>query len=108
MNQVGGDREFLDEVIQDLLNEATAAEREIGDAIRARDYATVMKAAHRVKGSASYLCCDELMKVSKELQDAGHDATKPGAKDLHEPIEDLFRDYKKALDELKREVAPRK
>lgn len=109
LNQVGGDREFLDEVMQDLLSEADAAEKEIGDAIKDRDYAVVMRAAHRIKGSASYLFCDVLRNVSLKLQERGHDATNnPDDRKLQDEIQDLYDDYRDALRELKREVAPRK
>ena len=75
MVQVGGDREFLNEVLQDLLAESRTAEEEIGEAIKTSDFSGVMKAAHRIKGSASYLCCEALRDISLKLQDAGHDGT---------------------------------
>ncbi len=110
MNQVGGDRDFLDEVLQDLLNEAETAEKEISDAIHSEDFLGVMRAAHRIKGSASYLCCDALKQVSLELQDKGHAgsvAGSDGVKILRE-IKTLFTIFEECLEKLRKEVAHHK
>lgn len=108
MNQVGGDRDFLDEVLQDLLNEAATADDEIGAGIARGDYEAIEKAAHRIKGSASYLCCDKLKDISLELQDAGRKAKDGkgniGLKDI-EPMYDTFQE---CLKELRKEVANHK
>ena len=106
MNQVGGDREFLDEVLQDLLAEAGTAEDEISSAIRNRDFSQIMKAAHRIKGSASYLCCEALKEASFKLQEAGHAGTQANANEsqLLQKIEDLFDDFEVCLRELRSEI----
>jgi hypothetical protein len=36
------------------------------------DYLVLKQAAHKIKGSASYLCCEQLREVSLHLQDLGH------------------------------------
>ena len=51
MNQVGGDREFLEEVLNDLLQESHIAEEEIAKGVKDDDYQAIMKAAHRIKGT---------------------------------------------------------
>jgi HPt (histidine-containing phosphotransfer) domain-containing protein len=102
LNQVGGDMEFLNEVIQDLLNEAAGAREDIAAAIDAGDFDGVMKAAHRIKGSASYLCCDALRETSKDLQDAGHEAKSMSR------IRDLFEEFEVALKDLRMEVSNKK
>ena len=110
MNQVGGDRDFLDEVIQDLLNEADSAQNDIAEGINEKDFSKVMKAAHRIKGSASYLCCEALREISLKLQEAGHEGTKPDCnKDFTMGlISELFAVFQKSLDELKTEIASKK
>ena len=66
-----------------------------------------MKAAHRIKGSASYLCCEILKEVSLQLQDAGHQATlnPTGATEIYVKIEALFKEFVEALDTLKAEIS---
>jgi HPt (histidine-containing phosphotransfer) domain-containing protein len=107
MVQVGGDRDFLNEVLQDLLAESETAENEIGEAIKTSDFSGVMKAAHRIKGSASYLCCDALKDVSLKLQDAGHDGTTNprDPEQLLTHIRALFEDFVKCLEALRAEIA---
>jgi HPt (histidine-containing phosphotransfer) domain-containing protein len=65
-----------------------------------------MKAAHRIKGSASYLCCEQLKAVSLKLQDAGHEGTQNTAKaaEILASIEALFTEFKVALEDLKNEI----
>lgn len=72
LEQVAGDEEFLNEVLRDLRTEADTAEDDLTTAIAAKNLDAVMKAAHRIKGSASYLCCDQLRDVSFTLQNLGH------------------------------------
>ena len=106
MVQVGGDREFLNEVLQDLLAESRPAEEEIGEAIKTSDFSGVMKAAHRIKGSASYLCCEALRDISLKLQDAGHDGT-TSPKDPEQlliQIDLLFDHFVECLKALRTEI----
>lgn len=118
MNQVGGDRDFLDEVLRDLLNESDEAEREMETAIKAEDYGTVRRAAHRIKGSAAYLCCNALRDVSMTLQDLGHEGESKGeSKDdskasdndlLMDHIRKNFDLFCRSLQDLKDEIHQRK
>ena len=111
MEQVGEDVEFLEEVLQDLLTEAQTSEEEIAEGIVAQNFEGISKAAHRIKGSASYLHCENLRVVSLELQECGHNAHH--GKDVNlsaamSQIKILFERYKKVHQELKDEVASRK
>ena len=72
LEQVAGDEEFLNEVLADLLTESDTAEADLASSISSKNLDGVMKAAHRIKGSASYLCCDRLRDISLALQDLGH------------------------------------
>ena len=106
MAQVGGDGEFLNEVLGDLLTEAIAAEEEIMTSINDNVFESVMKSAHRVKGSASYLCCERLKEASFILQQAGAagiGCTNPESQ--WERIQELFHNFRRAIEEVKAEVA---
>jgi HPt (histidine-containing phosphotransfer) domain-containing protein len=108
--QVGGDRAFLQEVIDDLLTEARAAQSEISTAIEAKDFEGVRHAAHRIKGSASYLSCDELQDISLQLQDVSR-AGMNGDNDasiLWQDVRLKFDKFCSALQSLEKEVTTRK
>jgi HPt (histidine-containing phosphotransfer) domain-containing protein len=104
MNQVGGDREFLSEVLGDLLQESNTAEEEIYHGIQNQDFTAVMKAAHRIKGSASYLCCEQLRWYSWKLQDVGQAASQNPSLQLRQEIDQLYASYRSSLAKLKEEI----
>ena len=126
LEQVGGDEDFLIEVLQDLLVEATAAVEQIQEGINISDFSLVMHSAHRIKGSASYLCCDELREISLQLQDCGRagmkvaEAKEAEAKEAEakeeggEPaklwidIRKKLSRYNEALEALRKEASSRK
>lgn len=107
MNQVGDDEEFLNEVLQDLLAEAATAQTDIMEGIKIGNFDAISKAAHRIKGSASYLFCDDLKEVSLLLQDVGHKAHvgEGDSKALMSEIVVLFETYKESYQKLVAEVA---
>ena len=110
MNQVGGDEEFLEEVLQDLLGEALTAQTDIAEGISTKNFDGISRAAHRIKGSASYLYCDNLKDVSLHLQDAGNRGhQKEGNPDkIMADIVSLFETYKKNYQELVQAVKDHK
>lgn len=110
MEQVGGDRDFLDEVLQDLMNEAKSSEAEMRTGIAEKDFLKIGKAAHKIKGSASYLYCEDLKDVSLVLQDLGYlgaqdDSDKP---QILENIKQQFEIWKVRFEELRNELADKK
>lgn len=108
MSQVGGDRDFLDEVLHDLLQESDQAETEIEVAIKGEDYAAIKREAHRIKGSAAYLCCNALRDVSLTLQDLGHEGEKKPSAALMDDVRKNFEIFRDCLKELKAEIHNRK
>lgn len=108
MNQVGGDRDFLDEVLRDLLQESDEAETEMESAVKAEDYGAIKRAAHRIKGSAAYLCCYALRDISLTLQDLGHEGESKPSDALMEDIRKKFETFCTALQDLKDEIHKRK
>mmetsp|Transcript_2205 Transcript_2205/g.1972 ORF Transcript_2205/g.1972 Transcript_2205/m.1972 type:complete len:125 (-) Transcript_2205:93-467(-) len=108
MNQVGGDDNFLDEVLQDLLTESKQAEIEIGQGIKDKDYNIIMKAAHRIKGSASYLCCEQLKDISLQLQDTARDGIDNPSDKLLDIIEGMYTKYQTSLAALRNAIKNKK
>lgn len=113
MTEVGGDRSFLNEVLQDLLSEAQTSEDEIENGIAEKNFKQIKEAAHRMKGSAAYLKCFALQRVSNQLQDAGMEGMKAversssGDKIMGE-IEELFEEFKRCLRDLRDEIRQHK
>lgn len=106
LNQVGNDRDFLNEVLQDLLDEAKTAEDDIATAITAQDFGGVMRAAHRIKGSASYLSCEPLRDISYILQQSGHEGEdNPTNGNLFQTIEEQFREFRLCVKYLREAIA---
>ena len=68
MTQVCDDQDFLNEVLTDLKSEVEAAQSDIQNYLNSEDFDGLMKAAHRVKGTTSYLCCEKLRDLSLQLQ----------------------------------------
>lgn len=106
MNQVGGDVEFLREVLQDLLDEADTAEEDIKAGIEKKDYEKIMKAAHRIKGSATYLGCEAMRLSSYHLQLLGHDGiSQSDSEELLKNIKDEFHKFQRCFNDLRNEIA---
>lgn len=104
MEQVGGDEEFLKEVLQDLLKEADAAEIEMLEAIKKENFDEIMRSSHRIKGSASYLCCNALKEISQQLQFLGREGISNPSSNLLESIQKAYDIYVTNLKNLRLEI----
>lgn len=71
--QVRGDLAFLAEVLGDMLQEADQALGLIRNGIETRQFLVCMKAAHQLKGSASYLYCGDVLRCASIMQDLGNE-----------------------------------
>ena len=111
-SQTGGDLSFLEEVLNDLLQEAAQTEVELQNGIKARDFELVRNTAHRIKGSASYLACDALKNVSLDLQNLGKSglscASPSEENATWTEIRSRFVEYQNALVDLTNTVRARK
>ncbi len=107
LTQVGGDKEFLNEVLQDLKGEAQTAKDEIEAAIKISNFDVISKSAHRIKGSASYCCCEPLRLAALKLQEAGHSGTLPTCTDPAKLLADIkgyYATFNTIVDELFAEI----
>jgi HPt (histidine-containing phosphotransfer) domain-containing protein len=105
MTQVGGEVEFLEEILQDLLDEAQTAEDDIRAGIDSKDFDRIMKAAHRIKGSATYLGCEALRVTAYAIQQLGLTGTKNESDALWGPIHAEYALFLTALTNLRAEIA---
>ena len=112
--QIGDDEEFLFEVLGDLDVEAIEAQTEIGDALKAKDFSSLMKAAHRIKGSTSYLACEIVNHCALKMEVLASSHT-PGSTtpatctpdEAWVQVEGLFVLFNQGLVCLKAEIAVR-
>ena len=100
--------EFLTEVLHDLLDEAETAKTDINEGLKAKNFDDVMKAAHRLKGSAAYLGCeamrDSMMTIQHESK-KGITMTDAGEQDtLLNFLHAEYEGFLVALSNLKEEV----
>lgn len=86
LKTVAYDVEFLKEVLDDLKSEASTAEADIAEGISKSDCLKIKSAAHKVKGSASYLDCHPLKDIAFMLQETGQKGY--GTSDRPAPRED--------------------
>ena len=101
----GGDKDFLLEILQDLVNEAETAKGEIEAALPAKNFDEIRKSAHKVKGGASYVNAEVIYELSKILQDEGHAGMENPTDAKLNFIKELFQVYCTALVNLKAEIA---
>lgn len=100
--------EFLTEVLHDLLDEAETAKTDIKQGLKVCNFDDIMKAAHRLKGSAAYLGCeamrDSMMTIQHESK-KGITMTNEGEREtLLKFLEGEYEGFLDALSNLKDEV----
>ena len=104
MNQVGGDRGFLDEVLADLLTETLENQESIRAGIKNVDFDKVMKAAHKIKGSTSYLCCERMNRTAMKLESVASSALTSPNEGSWENVNQLFTQFNQHFEDLKSEM----
>jgi len=111
-SQCGGDEELLSEVIEDFMTEAESARIAFESAMKSKNFLSVEQEAHKIKGTASYLYCPELVSVSLKLQEKGHEGVAAEKADksgnhakLWNDVEQLYNNYMNAFREFKSEVS---
>lgn len=107
LNQVGGDKDFLKEVLGDLKEEARTAVDSIRAGISESNFNEIMKAAHRIKGSASYLGCQAVRDTACSIQMLSHDALDPNANhaEYMKSIQANFEIFVTSVNDLDAEVS---
>lgn len=106
-HQCGDDEELLSEVIQDFMAEADSARVAFERAMKSNNFLSIEQEAHKIKGTASYLHCPELVAVSLQLQEKGHEGVsgRGNAAKLWKDVEKLYDNFVIALREFRSEVS---
>ena len=93
--------EFLIDVLTELFDESREAEYKITHAIANRDYYTVHRVAHKIKGSALYLTCDKLYFYSVRLVETAILAERSCEDDrVLDDVNAYFDKYRESIQDL--------
>lgn len=82
----GGDHEFMRELVDLFLEDATDRIRELEAAVSAKDTEQLGKCAHKLKGSSANVGADHMSQLAKTLEDTARRAELEGARELIERL----------------------
>ena len=68
LDRLGGDREFLFELLHDLVDQLNEATQNLQNAVSSADYYNVRAISHGMKGAASNLGADRIAAYFSELE----------------------------------------
>jgi HPt (histidine-containing phosphotransfer) domain-containing protein len=92
VERLGGDREFLFELLNEMVGQLDETIENLETAISASEYTDVRSIAHGMKGAASNLGADRITDYFKELEDKGASENLDGAEVLIEKIRTTHKD----------------
>ena len=106
-HQCDDNEEVLTEVIQDFMAEADSAIVAFERAMKSNSFLSIEQEAHKIKGTASYLHCPELIVASLQLQEKGHEGASGtgNTPKLWKDVEKLYDNFVIALREFRSEVS---
>jgi HPt (histidine-containing phosphotransfer) domain-containing protein len=97
LESTGGDQEFLKELVDAYVSEATGYVDAMTDAAAAGDAAAIVRPAHTLKSSSATLGAMRLAAISRGIEEAGRDGR---ANDLVGTVEEAHRTWAATLEAL--------
>ena len=98
LESVDGDQELLADVIGVYLDECPRLLRELGEAIEAKDFKTVQRTAHTIKGSSRIFGNTALIESARKMEERGRDehleACEPDREELEAIAQHLCQQLK--------------
>lgn len=82
LERLGGDREFLLELFDELNDQMGPTLNNIESALESADYDQLRHVAHGMKGASSNLGADKISVYFKQLEQMGLDKSVDGAKEI--------------------------
>ena len=86
LDRLGGDKEFLLELLEEMNNQMDSTLSGIEEAIETSDFEQMRSLAHGMKGASSNLGADRIANFFRKLEQLGAEQTIDGAKELIEKI----------------------
>jgi signal transduction histidine kinase/CheY-like chemotaxis protein len=87
LDRIGGDEELLRDLCHIFLEESPKLLQKLQQAVAAGDADGVMRAAHSIKGEASYLGADGTSHAARQLEEMGHNKDLSRAGDMLAALE---------------------
>ncbi len=100
LERLGGDKEFLIELLEELVQQIDQTLPELKSAVESENYDAVRSMAHGIKGAAANLGADKAMEIfyNLEMMGKGHDLT--GAMEALAAAEQLNAQLKERIKTL--------
>lgn len=87
LGRIGGDEELLGELCHIFLEESPKLLQKLKQSVETGDVDGVMRAAHSLKGEASYLGADGTTQAARQLEEMGHNKDLSRASDTLATLE---------------------
>ena len=87
LERFDGDEEFLKEIVQLFLDEASRMLAGVADAVRKRDAEGIAGTAHTLKGSVGNLCAEPTVEAARNLEMIGRQGDLDAARQAYAELE---------------------
>lgn len=101
LERIGGDEEFLNELLQIYREEFTRRYAELEKAIEEKDFQSIKENGHSLKGASANLSLPALREAAYEMEMAGKNQDLTSAKNALIKLKDEFDRLEKFLSEQK-------
>lgn len=86
LERLGGDEEFLNELLEELLSQVDSNLDSIENAVKSKNYDTLKSLSHSLKGASANLNVVRMAAHFKELENKASSRNVEGAEDLLEKV----------------------
>ncbi len=97
IERLGGDKEFLIELLNELVEQIDQSLPDLKTAIEQKNYSDVRSIAHGLKGAAANLGADQISARFYELEMMGKNENLDGAMDMFNEVLQMNKDLKAEL-----------
>ncbi len=96
----GGDREFLEELVEIFLTDASERVEELKDALSRGEAETFSRTAHKLKGSSANMGAVRLTDIARDMENLGKTSSLNGAEALMEPLQEELVRVRETLQQM--------
>jgi HPt (histidine-containing phosphotransfer) domain-containing protein len=86
LDRLGGDEEFLHELLHELCSQVDESVTEINDLLAKNDFTGINRVGHGLKGASSNLEVKGIAELSRQLEESANDQDTESVKKLSEEI----------------------
>jgi two-component system sensor histidine kinase/response regulator len=98
LERIGGDREFLNELLTIYVEEFDSSALALDQALQAQDYTVIQEVGHSLKGSSANLSLLQLRDKAYQIETAGREENLELARSSAEELKQEFRRLQEHLD----------